>query len=652
MSPLVVIPKKNGDVRICVDMRKANQAIIRERHPMPTIDDLIHTLNGATVLDLRAGYHQLTLTPESRYITTFITHKGLRRYKRLNFGTNSASEIFQKAIQDLLSDIPGSMNISDDVVIFGKTQAEHDKALKAVFQKFDVSGITLNKKKCEFTKNRSFFGFVFSAKGISPDPAKVEAINMAQAPGTSSEVRSFLGMATYCAKFIPNFSHVSEPLRELCKKGQPFQWLERHQQAFDQIKTLLISAQVMACFDPSKQTELITDASPVGLSAILRQKTADAVSGRVVAYVSRTLSAVERRYSQTEKEALAIVWAVEKLHLYLVGSHFKLITDCKPVQLIFNNPNSKPPARIERWNLRLQGYDFDIIHTEGSENPSDYLSRHPSTDTSEVQAYLAEEYVNFIASHVVPKAMTLEKIQHETAGDSTLQCVAERIRSQDWENIDSISPEVNQVEFKLFKRVKDELTVNDQSNIILHDHRIVVPSVLRDRAVSLAHEGHQGIVKTKQLLREKVWFPGIDEQVKILVDKCAACQANGPETRPDPLQMSPLPPSAWHTLHMDFCGPFPTGEYLFVVIDAYSRFPEVEVVRSMSAAAIIPKLDKIFATHGVPVVMRSDNGPPFTSNEIHRYMQEYGIKHQRITPLWPQANSEAERFMKSLTKAI
>ena len=214
--PLVITPKKSGDVRICVDMRMANRAINREHHPTPTIDDLIHTLNGATVfskLDLRAGYHQLTLAPESRYITTFATHKGLCQYARLNFSTNSASEIFQMVINELICDIPEALNISDDVIVFGKTQAEHDATLQAVFQKFAEVNLTLNKKKCDFNKKSiTFFGFVFSGQGISPDPKKVEAIKNVKPPTTTSSVRSFLGMATYCAKFIPNFNDTSEPL--------------------------------------------------------------------------------------------------------------------------------------------------------------------------------------------------------------------------------------------------------------------------------------------------------------------------------------------------------------------------------------------------------------------------------------------------------
>jgi len=658
VSPLVIIPKKNGDVRLCVDMRMANRAIKRERHPSPTIDDLILKLNGATVfskLDLRAGYHQLTLKSESRYITTFVTHVGLYRYARLNFGTNSASEIFQKIIGDQIHNIPGALNISDDVIVYGVNQADHDQALQAVFRKFSEVGLTLNRKKCEFNKKSlTFFGFVFSAQGVSPDPKKVEAIHSASPPTCTSDVRSFLGMATYCAKFIPNFSDVSSPLRELTRKDTPFEWNQEHDEAFHKIKNLLTSETVMAYFDQTKETELVTDASPWGLSAILLQKSSSEDKKKVVAYVSRSLSDVEKRYSQTEKEALAIVWAIERLHLYLYGAHFTLCTDCKPVQLIFNNAKSKPPARIERWNLRLQGYDFTVVHTKGTLNPSDFLSRHPSQCDSAKPDTIADEYVKFIINHAVPKAMTLSEIQQATKEDNTLQCLMDVIRQNKWDLVENNELQVEGVderELKLFSKVKDELTVSEM-NIILRDTRIVVPTALRDKAIMLAHEGHQGLVKTKKLLREKVWFPGIEEHAKQLIGSCIPCQANGPQNKPDPLQMSPLPPEPWHTVHMDFCGPFPTGEYLFVVIDAYSRYPEVEIVHSTSAKSTIAKMDRIFATHGIPRVVRSDNGPPFSGEEIKQFMLENGIEHRRITPLWPQANSEAENFMKPITKAI
>ena len=656
ISPLVVIPKRNCEVRLCIDMRMANRAIQRERHPTLMVDDLVDALNGATVfskLDLRSGYHQLVLAQESRYITTFVTHEGLRRYTRLNFGINSASEIFQNAISEQIKGIPGAINISDDIIIYGKNQKAHDQALHTVLRKFTQVGLTLKTEKCELNKQSlTFFGFVFSAKGISPDPEKVKAIHEASLPKTAKEVRSFLGMANYCAKFIPNFSSITKPLRDLTKKDVQFQWQQKHTKALNKIKDLLTGDTIMAYFDKNKSTELTTDASPWGLSAILLQHSPGQDDRRMVAYASRSLTPVEQRYSQTEREALAIVWAAERFHTYLFGGHFTLYTDCKPVEMIFNNKKSQPPARIERWNLRLQEYNFTTIYTKGFENPSDFLSRHPSTEMSSKEETTAEQYVNFLATHATPNAMSLIEIKQATKNDPTLQNLIERINNNDWKLTEFSSQDVDVRELKQFSKIKEELTVNDTSDLILRRNRIVIPKALRKQTLALAHEGHQGIVKTKQLIREKVWFPNIDREVEVLLSSCIACQANGPNTKPDPLTMSSLPPEPWHTVHIDFCGPFPSGEYLLVVIDAYSRFPEVDIVHSTKATSTISKLDRIFATNGVPAIIKSDNGPPFTSDEFHSYVTEIGVKHQKITPLWPQANSEAENFMKPLTKSV
>ena len=276
-------------------------------------------MNGAKVfskLDLRSGYHQLTLYKDSRYITAFATHKGLHRYTRLNFGTHSASEIFQKVIHDQIKHIPRALNISDDVIIYGKSQNEHDAALRAVCQRFMEIGLTLNDGKCLFNQNKlTFFGLVFSSDGISADPAKVSAIKNAPAPRCVNDIRSLLGMATSCAKFIPNFSDLTEPLRKLTVKNAHFRWTNDEECAFNNVKRALTSDKVMAYFDQNKHTELTTDASPWGLSAILSQRMPGTNDQKVVAYISRSLSEVERRYSQTEHEAITSLLAWSKIYI-------------------------------------------------------------------------------------------------------------------------------------------------------------------------------------------------------------------------------------------------------------------------------------------------------------------------------------------------
>lgn len=608
VSPVVVAPKpKNpNEIRMCIDMRLPNRAIQRERHVTPTVDDLIHDLNGSCVfskIDLKSGYHQLELHPESRYITTFSTHKGLRQYTRLNFGTTSAAEIFQATIQQVLEGIDGARNISDDIIVFGKTKDDHDRALHAVFQRLQAKNLTVNPSKCEFNKSTlEFYGYVFSADGISPDPRKVGAIHAASPPENPQAVRSFLGMTNYCARFIPNYSTVAEPLRRLTKQNVNWEWTGSQEQAFLRLKELLTSKQTIAYFDPTADSRIFVDASPVGLGAILAQQKAPNGGYRVIAYASRSLTPVEQRYSQTEREALSIVWACEHFHLYIFGSPFTVITDHKPLEQIFANPTAKPNARIERWLLKLQQYQANIQYAPGKDNPADYMSRHPVPITTMTRAaQQAEEYIHFVAEHAVPKALTLPAVIEATKSDPTFQRLKELIQHNKWHNLfENPHPEVRTGELHALQKIRHELVLSANNDIILRGTQILLPSSLRHHALTLAHQGHQGIVKTKQLLREKVWFPGIDDAVKKLVEGCIPCQATTPSNVREPLQMSPLPEGPWQNLSTDFCGPFPSGDYLLVVMDEYSRYPEVELVSSTSATAVIPKLDRILSTHGIP----------------------------------------------------
>ncbi|XP_052777873.1 uncharacterized protein K02A2.6-like [Mya arenaria] len=498
VSPIVVAPKpksKNNEIRICVDMRLPNEAIKRTRHIIPTIDDLIVDLNGSKIfskLDLNQGYHQLEISKKSRNITTFTTHVGLRRYKRLNFGLTCASEVFQNAIRTSLE---GVQNISDDIIVHGNSQEQHDSRLAAALRRLQEKGLTLNKQKCEFNKKTlEFFGYIFSENGFSADKKKCEIIKNTPAPQNASEVRSFLAMTNYVSRFIPNYSTTTEPLRMLVKKDVKFVWEERQQNAFDKLKSDLSSETVVTYFDPKLTTQIVADASPVGIAAIMLQ------GGKVVSYASKSLTDTEKRYSQTEKENLAIVWAIEHWHIYLFGHKFTVITDAKALEHIYKNPKSKPPARLERWRMKMQAYDFDVIYKPGESNMSDYL--------------------------------TTDKNSRE------------------------------------------------------------------------------------------------------------------------PLQMTEMPKQAWDSVSMDFCGPFPDGKYLLVLIDDFSRFPIVEIITSLNAKSVIEKLDKIFSEYGIPEVLRTDNEPPMNSADFQNFSKAFGFKHRKITPIWPQANGECERFMKTIGKVI
>ena len=357
-------------------MRQANTVIERSRHPIPTIDDVLSELRGSTVftkLDLTMGFHQLELKEGiSRDVTTFTTHAGLFRYKRLMFGICSAPELYQHVISQVLqgAGCTGCRNISDDIVVYGKDVADHDEKLRKVLHTLKHRDLTLNKAKCIFRMNRiEFMGHLLSERGIGPTESRVKALQEARAPNDSAEVRSFLGLVNLSGRFISDLATKAEPLRRLTQKNVPFKWEKDQEKAFQELKNSLTDVDTLAYFNPALKTKVIADASPVGLGAVLLQEQGEG-AWRAVCYASKSLSAVERRYSQTEKEALALVWSVERFHVYLLGREFELVTDHKPLEVIYSLI-SKPNTRIERWVLRLQPYHFTVTYKPGKENIAD-----------------------------------------------------------------------------------------------------------------------------------------------------------------------------------------------------------------------------------------------------------------------------------------
>jgi ribosomal protein S27AE len=311
VSPAVVIPKSADDIRLCVDMRQANTAIVRERHPIPTVDEVLQSMNGSKVfskIDLRSGFHQIELEEGSRSITTFSCHLGLFRYKRLMFGISSAPELFQHIIQQVLVGCEGCENISDDLIIHGKDDEDHDKHLIGVIEKLMEKGLTINLSKCLIRLPEvEFFGHNLSGRGIAPTQDRVKAVAEARKPNSVAEVRSFMGLVNFSGRFIQNLATLAEPLRKLTRQGETFRWGREQDVAFSKLEQALSKAEVLAYFKQDAETEVVVDASPVGLGAMLIQNQ-DGVK-RVVCYASRSLSRTERKYSQTEKEALGIVWA-------------------------------------------------------------------------------------------------------------------------------------------------------------------------------------------------------------------------------------------------------------------------------------------------------------------------------------------------------
>lgn len=500
-------------------------------------------------------YFQIEIAPNSREITTFITNKGLFRYTRLMFGITCAPELFQKIMEQILSGCDGSCNFIDDILVYGSSKQEHDVRLQQVQKRLRGFDVTLNEKKCIYgIQEVDFLGHRLSAKGVRPSIDKVNTVKGFREPTTAEEVRSFLGLVNFVGKFIPNLASIDYPLRQLTRKEETFVWGKEQKAAFEELKRQITSDKVLGYYDVTDRTRVVADASPVGLGAVLIQYDKNN-EGRIIMYVSKSLSSVERRYAQTEKEALALVWAVERIHYYLFGREFELISDHKPLEIIFG-PRSKPCARIERWVLRLQSYKYKIIYKSGKSNIADPLSRLLS-DSSEETSFdeNAEHYIDWIVSNAEPKALKINEIQEEAAEDKTIQAVKNALQSNKWNDEITIP----------FKAFAVELCFS--GNILLRGTKIVIPEKLRTRILELAHEGHPGMSKMKQRLRSKVWWPKIDQQTETFVKHCRGCILVAAPSNPEPMKRTKLPSEPWQHLAMDLCGPLPSGHNLLVVVD-------------------------------------------------------------------------------------
>ncbi|XP_058817207.1 uncharacterized protein K02A2.6-like [Topomyia yanbarensis] len=646
VSPLVVVTKDDGELRLCVDMRRANTAIKREYHVIPTLDDLLARLSGArwfSRLDIKDAYHQVELHESSRHITTFITHLGMFRYTRLMFGVCSASEHFQRIIEQILSDCPYAFNYQDDIFVYGKTEQEHNKALRTVMRALEDHNVILNIRKCKFNATEmEFLGHNISQKGIKPTDDKIITVQQFRPPRSAEEVRSFLGLVGYVGRFIPDLATKTFELRQLMVANQKFEWLAKHEMAFNVLKEAVCTAPVLGFFDNRRRTRVIADASPVGLGAVLVQFEDDTDSKPVViSYASKALSPAERRYCQTEKEALAIVWSIEKFQLYLIGREFELETDHRPLATIFK-PTSRPPGRIERWVLRLQAFRYRIVYKPGKDNIADPLSRLSTlNDYRDVDSSDDKMYVNAITESV---AIDVSEIKEASDSDYELTLVKQALMKDDWNDENIKSGAKDYVPFQ------KDLSILE--GYVIRGCRLVIPRKLRARMLQLSHEGHPGETSMVSRLRDRVWWPGIDKDAKNVVKNCEGCRLVGQSSAPEPMQRRKIPNEPWVDVAMDFLGPLPSGEYLLVIVDYYSRYKEVCIMKKITSDDTIKHIEPIFVRQGYPRTITLDNGRQFISTDFETYCHTKNITLNHTVPYWPQANGEVERQNRSLLKRL
>lgn len=646
-TPLVLVNKSDGELRLCADFKVTlNPVLLVDRYPLPRIDDLLANLAGGqefTKIDLSQAYNQICLSEESKKYCVINTHRGMFKYNRLVYGLSSSSGIFQRIVSSLVENIPNVQCFADDIILTHKDRDSHLKSLETLLSKLESVGMKIKLEKCSFlAKEVKYLGYIVDRAGVRPDPEKLRAIKDMPKPREVSELRSFLGMVNFYARFVPRLSGILHPLHELLCKGSRWRWDDGHQRVFESVKQLLMSSRVLAHYDPACELVLTCDASAVGIGGVLSQRDAR-IGGeeRAVAYVSRKLTKAEQSYAQIHREALAIVYCVKKFHQYLFGRPFKLITDHKPLVSIFGPQKGIPTmaaSRMQRWALILSAYNFKIEFVGTYSNGADILSRLPVTEKC------AEEPPEQTYLHFAANAMLLdnETVRRETAKDPILSRVYGYIENG-WPQ----KVEIKQLDPYVARR--NELYV--EIGCVMWGHRLVVPESCRQSILRELHEPHMGIVKTKAYARSYVWWPGMDEAVEAACrscDTCAAVASAPPGAPPAPWRW---PHSPYERIHLDFLGPIDGQSYL-VSIDARSKWIEAFKMSRTTADITIGKLRESWARWGIPKQVVSDNGPPFTSIQFKKFLEGNGIHQMFSAPYHPASNGAAENAVKIIKNVI
>lgn len=645
VNSMLVVEKKDGSIRLCIDPRELNKAIMREHYQVPTFDDVLPRLAGKklfSIIDMKDGFWHIELDEESSKLVTFNTPFGRYSFTRLPFGISSAPEVFQKRAQQTFGDIEGVNIVFDDIIIAASSMADHDKTLRQLLERARTANVRFNRAKLQLLVQKvSYLGHLVSQEGISPDPEKVRAITNFPPPGSREDLLRFNGMATYVSRYIQNFADTTYAYRQLLKKDAPWNWAEPQQSAFAKIKQQIASAPVLSHYDPSKQLVIQTDASSKGIGSCLMQE------DHPICFASRALTDCETRYAQIEKELMAIVFACERFNTYVYGRSIIVQSDHKPLEAIFKKPIASTTPRLQRMLLRLGRYQLHVKYTPGKEmHIADALSRAYMQDArSPAEEELAEDLD--VAVHTVLFRMPLsnagiKEIRAATASDPVLT----KIRGflTDGMPVNSNGLPTN---LKAYRQILPELY--ETEGIIFKDRRMVIPASKQEELVKKLHASHMGIEKTKQLARQHYYWPGIDQDIESYVRRCSTCCQNRRRQPKQPLLPHPVPEYPWQKVGCDIFT-FRGRDYLLVV-DYFSKCMEIEKLKAKSAAGVMNKLQLIFSRYGVPETLVADN-MPCASAEFLRFARTWNFQIVTSSPNYPQSNGQAERAIQTAKKLM
>ncbi|GFX42905.1 transposon Tf2-8 polyprotein [Trichonephila clavipes] len=615
-SPVVVCKKKDGTMRLCIDYRKLNKKIVKDRYPLPIIEEVLDKLgNGKifTTLDLKNAFFHVDVDEASRKYTAFVTETGQYEFLKVPFGLSISSNYFQRYInyvfRELLRDCTLIIYL-DDIIIAATDEKEACKKLARVLETAPRYGIELNLKKCQFLQGKiNFLGHVIQNGIIQPSAEKTVSVCNFPEPKNAKDVQSFLGLTGYFRKYIPSYAMIARPLSDLLRGTNPFEFGHAQKVAFQNLKNALSSEPVLHLFKEGAKLELHTDACKLGLGAVLLQQSED---GRFypIHYMSKKTSIQEDKLCSYELEVLAVIEALKKLRNYLLGRKFRIQTDCAAFARTLDKKELTP--KMAKWSIFLTDFDYEVVHRPAKQMQHvDALSRHPVVlVTSDELTY---------------------KIVNAQESDEYIR------------NIKKLLQEGKTSEFIVCNKILYKISEDQEL--------LVVPEMMQVDVIKKAHSfGHFAATKTEELVKRDYYFPNMRKCIENVVKNCVECilvnkKRGKGEGFLNPIPKEDLPLS---TYHVDFIGPLPTTNknynHIFTVIDAFTKFTWLYPTKSTTAQEAIERLKLQQKTFGNPSRVISDKGGAFRSKEFEDYCADEQISNVQITTGVPRGNGQVERI--------
>ena len=673
-SPVVLVPKKDGTLRFCVDYRRLNKLTRRDSYPIPRMDECIDSLGDATVfttLDCNSGYWQVEVDEPDRDKTTFTSHMGLFRFIRMPFGLKNAPATFQRAVDIVLSRVKWQYALVylDDVIIYSKTLREHFTHLRTILDLLQEAGVSLKLPKCHFFQaSVDYLGHVIRPGKLEVSTRTCDAIKRAKPPTTQTGIRSFIGLCNVFRRFVPNFARIATPLNRKLEKGQPFNFevlTDPEYAAFEELKRRLVSPPILALPKRDGQYKLDTDACDTQVGSTLLQ---DQGGGdfHPVGYWSRALTKQEREYTTTEKECLAIVWSILLLRPYLEGQRFTVRTDHDSLKWVLNLADAK--GRLARWRLRLSEFDFDVEHRAGVKHQAaDALSRMETTglDTRP----LGDEIPCFTTVSDIPgeglpcRGVTVRlpgipevlAVPQEESGLIPVT-VSEILQGQREDSYcRAMTSEVGKAgsHFEV-----NRIGLLCRKAPVDGSLQVVIPQSLRARVLYLSHyprlQGHPGATRMYETMRRDYYWPHMASDIHQTVTDCRSCARVRGTLRRHQKKLTLFPAAGpLEFVAMDLFGPLPKtahgNKHILVITDRFTKMCRAIPLRTAQAPQVAQAfLDSWVYPYGVPDTLLTDNGPQFTAKFFESVCGLLGIRHVLTTAYHPQTNGQAERFNRTL----